>query len=135
MPKTNGKMTKSEVLQCRVTPAQRMRLEMKTGFEHVTLSEALQQGGEMYLNDHDGLLQKVAKEVDYVPKTDADYRELKGLRDSCYHLYQAFYGFQEGHKDLKSTAWMDTFKDFLLPSIDEALKTYEEWHGIRRNER
>lgn len=135
MPKTSGKMTKTEVLQCRVTPAEKMRLEMKTGFEHITLSEALQQGGEMYLGDHDGLLQKIAKEVDYVPKTEADYRELKSLRESCYQLYQVFYGFQEGHKDLKSTAWMDTFKDFLLPSIDEALKTYEEWHGIRRNER
>ena len=128
-------MTKSEVLQCRVTPAEKMSIELKTGFEHITLSEALQQGSEMYLGDHDGLLQKIAKEVDYVPKTEANYRELKGLRDSCYRLYQAFYGFQEGHKDLKSTAWMDTFKDFLLPSIDEALKTYEERHGIRQNER
>ena len=126
-------MTKSEVLQCRVTPVQRMRLEMKTGFEHVTLSEALQQGGEMYLNDHDGLLQKVAKEVDYVPKTEADYRELKNLRETCYQLYQTFYGFQQGHQEMEST-WMDTFKDFLLPSIDESLKTYEDCHGIRRNE-
>lgn len=134
MPKTNGKMTKSKVLQCRVTPAEKMRLEMKTSFEHVTLSEALQQGGEMYLGDHGGLLQKIAQEVDYVPKSEADYRELKGLRESCYQLYQAFYGFQQGHQKMEST-WLDTFKDFLLPSIDESLKTYESWNGIRRNER
>lgn len=134
MPKVNGKMTKSEVLQCRVTPGQRMKLEMKSKTDDLTLSQALQQGGEMYLNDHDGLLQKIAKDVTYVPKSETDYLELKGLRDSCYQLYQAFYSYQVGHPDLESTAWGDTFKDFLLTSIDESLKTYELWHGLKQNE-
>lgn len=134
MPKVNGKMTKSEVLQCRVTPSQRMKLEMKSKADDLTLSQALQQGGEMYLNDHDGLLQKIAKDVTYVPESETDYLELKDLRDSCYQLYQAFYSYQVGHPDLESTAWGDTFKDFLLPSIDESLKTYELWHGLKQNE-
>ena len=131
MPKTSRTMTKSEVLQCRVTPAEKMSIELKTGFEHITLSEALQQGSEMYLGDHDGLLQKIAKEVDYVPKSEADYRELKGLRESCYQLYQAFYGFQQGHQKMEST-WLDTFKDFLLMAIDESVKTYLTCTGGRR---
>lgn len=134
MPKTSGKMTKTEVIQCRVTPGERFRLELKSSTEDINLSSAIQQGVDMYLNDHKGLLQKMAQRIDYVPKAEDDYRQLKALRDSCYQLYQAFYGFQTGHQDLKSTAWMDTFKNFLLPSIDESLETYKNWHGLKQSE-
>lgn len=129
MAKKNDEMEKTEVMQCRVTYGESLHLGLKSKVDDIDTAEAIHRGIEMYLNDRNGLLEKMAQRTDYVPKTEADYQELKSIRNSCNQLYQTLYAFQSGHQDLKSTAWKDTFKDFLLPTIDEALKTYELMHG------
>lgn len=131
MPKAKNQMTKTEVLQFRVTPSQKIRLDDKKGT--VSTTDALTAALNLYLSDDNNLLQQIANGVEINIKSEDEYQQLKLLLGISQFLYEKFLKFENENPELKTNVWKNVFRDFLIPSLEKPIINYEQTHHIKQN--
>lgn len=128
MPKTENNITKTEILQVRVTPKTKIKLDIKKGTK--SQSDALNQALTLYLADDNNLLQQIVNDVNFTINSKDDYQELRSLYLTAQALYADFSKFESNHRKFKVNVWKNLFRDFLLPSIEKPLYNYESKHNV-----
>lgn len=128
MPKTENQLTKTEVLQFRVTPTTKMKLDTKKGTK--SQSDALSEALSLYLSDDNNLLEQIVNNVNFTINSEADYQELRSLYLETHALYANFAKFESNHRKFKVNVWKNLFRDFLLPSLEKPIYDYESKHNV-----
>lgn len=128
MPKTENNMTKTEVLQLRVTPTTKMKLNYKRGAK--SQSDSLNEALSLYLADDNNLLQQIHEGVNFKIQSQDDYMQVRQLYLNSRSLMYAFNKFEDSHREFKTNVWKNLFRDFLLPSLERPLAQYEATHHV-----
>lgn len=128
MPKTENNVTKTEVLQFRVTPTIKAKLDYKKGRK--SQSDALNEALSMYLSDDSNLLEQIVNDVNFTINSEDDYQELRSLYLTAQSLYADFTKFESNHRKFKVNVWKNIFRDFLLPSLEKPIYDYESKHNV-----
>ncbi|MQB63998.1 hypothetical protein DN451_10020 [Lactobacillus reuteri] len=128
MPKSENEMTKSKLLQLRVTPIKKMQFDYKKGSQ--SQSEALNKALSLYLSDDNNLLQQISEGTTFSIKNQADYMTLKRLYLSSRSLYSDFADFEDKHRQFKINVFKNVFRDFLLPALERPIAEYEDNHQV-----
>lgn len=128
MPKTENKMTKTDILQVRVTPSTKMKLDIKR--RNKTQTDALNEALALYLSDNSNLLQQIHQGFNFRITNKNDYQELRTLYLSSRSLYADFSKFETNHQEVKANVLKNVFRDFLLPTLEQIIAEYEETHKV-----
>ncbi|MHC3514607.1 hypothetical protein ACWAS6_10755 (plasmid) [Limosilactobacillus reuteri] len=126
MPKAKNEMTKTELLQLRVTPAKKMQFDFTKGSQ--SQSEALNEALNLYLNDQNNLLKQINEDVNFTIQNHNDYLKLRQLYLDSRSLMFEFTNFEDSHRQLKTNVGKNLFRDFLLPSLERPIAEYEANH-------
>lgn len=129
MPKTENGVTKTEILHFRVSPKEKMKFDIKKGSK--SQSDALNEALSLYLSDDNNLLEQIVNNVNFTIKSESNYQELRSLYLTAHSLYADFAKFESNHREFKVNVWKNIFRDFLLPSLEKPIYSYESKHNVK----
>ncbi len=140
MPKTTNEIAKTEVLQVRVTPLEKMKIMQKVSRgQFSSQADFFHTAINLLIKDSDGLFANISREFDikYSINTETQYKQLKQTYDSLKSAFNALTLLTDNYSNEQAAPneLKDTLRDYLLPRVAETLKEYEDKTHISPNER
>lgn len=141
MPKSNNNITKTEVLQTRITPVDKMKIMQKVSRgQFSSQTDFFNTALKLLIKDNSNLFANISRNFDdeYTIDTAEQYQQLKHAYDSLKSALDALTTLTDNHADTKQPApneLKDVIRDYLLPRIAKTLKDYEDKKHISLNER
>lgn len=129
MPKTENEATKTEVLQLRVTPKTKQKLERACQDDHRSgLSSALNQALKLYISPYRHTFDTMKNGVDYNVSTEFEYKSMKHAYDSANDLYATLTTLEDNTDNCHLNPLRDVIRDYVIPKIQDSVFDYEKKH-------
>lgn len=133
-----AKTYKTEVVQTRITPADKMKIMQKVNLgQFSSQTDFFNTALNLLIKDNSNLFANISREfnTEYSINTKKQYEQLKNAYDSLKSAFNSLTGLTDNYKQGAPNELKDVLRDYLLPRITETLKAYEDKKHISLAER